>query len=230
MPPFSLDAVAVAHRHPPLLLERHRVEFAWITHRGPAKEDRLALGALDDQLRLGQPRLVAELLRLLLAVDPEQGDAPVVGLLADEALDVDLRDVRHRLPVEPAGLERHRAHLGCSRPTYIAIEKGERHAKAEEIVKQAAFFGRRVHELVLQSEPEADLQPHLRAVAERMQAGDSELDRGIAELQQFAEDYRELERLIRPAGPSRRGGPGCGSSSTDLAPIGPQAIRENASA
>src|SRR5262249_31829428 len=64
------------------------------------------------------------------------------------------------------------AHLECSRPTYIAIEKGERPAKAEEIVKLAAFFGKRVHELVLQSEPVADLQPHLRAVAERMQAGD----------------------------------------------------------
>lgn len=88
------------------------------------------------------------------------------------------------------------AHLGYSRPTYIAIEKGERPAKAEEIVSLAAFFGRRVHELVLQSEPVADLQPHLRAVAERMQAGDSELDRGIVELQQFAENYRELERLM----------------------------------
>jgi Zn-dependent peptidase ImmA (M78 family)/transcriptional regulator with XRE-family HTH domain len=88
------------------------------------------------------------------------------------------------------------SHLGCSRPTYIAIEKGERPAKPEEIVKLAGFLGRRVHELVLQSEPVADLQPHLRAVAERMQAGDPELDRGIAELQQFAEDYRELERLM----------------------------------
>jgi Zn-dependent peptidase ImmA (M78 family)/transcriptional regulator with XRE-family HTH domain len=88
------------------------------------------------------------------------------------------------------------SHLGCSRPTYIAIEKGGRPAKPEEIVKLAGFFGRRVHELVLQAEPVADLQPHLRAVAERMQAGDSELDRGIAELQQFAEDYRELERLM----------------------------------
>ena len=87
-------------------------------------------------------------------------------------------------------------HLGCSRPTYIAIEKGDRPAKAEEIVKLAGFFGRRVHDLVLQSEPVADLQPHLRAVAERMQAGDSELDKGIAELQQFAEYYRELERLM----------------------------------
>ena len=38
--------------------------------------------------------------------------------------------------------------LGCSRPTYIAIEKGERRAKSEEIIKLAAFLGRKVHDLV----------------------------------------------------------------------------------
>lgn len=89
------------------------------------------------------------------------------------------------------------AHLECSRPTYIAIEKGERPAKAEEIIKLAAFFGKRVHELMLQSEPVTDLQPHLRAEAQRMQAADGELERAISELQQFAEDYRELERLMK---------------------------------
>src|SRR5439155_21843491 len=35
-----------------------------------------------------------------------------------------------------------------------------------------------------------------RAVAERMQAADVELDQGIGLLQGFAEDYRELERLM----------------------------------
>ena len=88
------------------------------------------------------------------------------------------------------------AQLECSRPTYIAIEKGERPAKAAEVVKLAAFFGKRVHELVLQSEPVSDLQPHLRAEAQRMQAGDGELERAIGEFQQFVEDYRELERLM----------------------------------
>ena len=38
--------------------------------------------------------------------------------------------------------------LGCSRPTLIAIEKGERRAKPEESMKLAAFYGRSVHELV----------------------------------------------------------------------------------
>ena len=54
--------------------------------------------------------------------------------------------------------------LECSRPTYIAIEKGDRLAKSEEIVKLASFLGRKVHELVRPTEPVVDLQPHLRAV------------------------------------------------------------------
>src|SRR5271165_2022464 len=60
--------------------------------------------------------------------------------------------------------------LGCSRPTYIAIEKGERAAKDEEILKLASFLGRKVNELVRPGEPVTDLQPHLRALAEKMQA------------------------------------------------------------
>ena len=38
--------------------------------------------------------------------------------------------------------------LGCSRPTYIAIEKGDRPAKSEEVVKLASYLGRKVHEIV----------------------------------------------------------------------------------
>src|SRR5438270_8674207 len=85
--------------------------------------------------------------------------------------------------------------LGYSRPTYIAIEKGERPAKPAEIVKLASFFGRKVNGLVRSGEPVTDLQPHLRAVADRMKAGDrGGLNTAIDQLQALAEDYRELER------------------------------------
>ncbi len=87
--------------------------------------------------------------------------------------------------------------LACSRPTYIAIEKGERRPKSEEILKLAWFFGRKVHELVRPTEPVVDLQPHLRTVAERMKGVDEEaLGAAIDELQRLAEDYRELERMM----------------------------------
>lgn len=87
--------------------------------------------------------------------------------------------------------------LACSRPTYIAIEKGERPVKSEEIVKLAAFLGRTVHDLVRPGEPVVDLQPHLRAVAEKMKSADTDaLNKAIDELQRLAEDYRELERMM----------------------------------
>ncbi len=87
--------------------------------------------------------------------------------------------------------------LGYSRPTYIAIEKGERPAKPEEIVKLASFLGRKVNELVRPGEPVTDLQPHLRAVADRMKAADQDgLNAAIDQLQALAEDSRELERII----------------------------------
>lgn len=87
--------------------------------------------------------------------------------------------------------------IGLSRPTYIAIEKGDRQAKSDEIVKLAAFLGRKVHDLVRSAEPVVDLQPHLRAVAEKMKGTDEDaLNNAIDQLQRLAEDYRELERMM----------------------------------
>ena len=84
--------------------------------------------------------------------------------------------------------------LGYSRPTYIAIEKGERTAKPDEIIKLASFFGRKVNELVRPGEPVTDLQPHLRAVADKMKTERSVPGRP--------------ERRHRPAPGARRGLPG----------------------
>ena len=85
--------------------------------------------------------------------------------------------------------------LGYSRPTYIAIEKGERTTRPDEIIKLASFFGRKVNELVRPGEPVTDLQPHLRAVAEKMKG--------------WSSDGRE--RLHRPAPGPRRGLSGAGA-------------------
>src|SRR5712692_8038065 len=87
--------------------------------------------------------------------------------------------------------------LECSRPTYIAIEKGDRPAKAEEIVKLAAFLGRKVNELVRPTAPVVDLQPHLRAEVQKKKGVDEEaLNAAIDEFQRLAEDYQDLERLM----------------------------------
>jgi Zn-dependent peptidase ImmA (M78 family)/DNA-binding XRE family transcriptional regulator len=87
--------------------------------------------------------------------------------------------------------------LGCSRPTYIAVEKGDRLAKSEEVVKLAAFLGRTINELVRPTEPVVNLRPHLRAAVEKMKGADAEaLNAAIDEFQRLAEDYRDLEKLM----------------------------------
>jgi Zn-dependent peptidase ImmA (M78 family)/DNA-binding XRE family transcriptional regulator len=87
-------------------------------------------------------------------------------------------------------------YLDCSRPTMIAIEKGTRAPKVEEIIKLASFYGRQVHEIVREGVPLADLRPHLRAIAQQTKMDDPEIERGISELQKFAEDYSRLERML----------------------------------
>lgn len=88
------------------------------------------------------------------------------------------------------------AHLKCSRPILIAIEKGTRPPKPEEIIKLASLYGRSVHELVRPGEPVADLQPHLRAIASKVEPGNGQIEAAIQTLQRFAENYHELERLM----------------------------------
>ena len=90
--------------------------------------------------------------------------------------------------------------LGYSTPMYIAIDKGERATKSDEIIKLASFFGWKVNELVRPGEPVTDLQPHLRAVADKMKGGDrnqTALNAAIDQLQTLAEDYRDLERIMK---------------------------------
>lgn len=87
-------------------------------------------------------------------------------------------------------------HLGCSRPTLIAIEKGSRSPKSEEIVVLAELYGKTVNEIVRPGEPLADLQPHLRAVAQEMKANETETAQAISALQKFAEDYNRLEKML----------------------------------
>ncbi len=87
-------------------------------------------------------------------------------------------------------------YLQCSRPVLIAIEKGKRPAKPDEIIKLASLYGRTVHELVRPGEPVSDLQPHLRAAVSRAEPGNEEMEQAIRDLQQFAENYRQLETLM----------------------------------
>ncbi len=94
--------------------------------------------------------------------------------------------------------------LGCSRPVFIAIEKGTRSAKPEEIIKLARLYGRKVHEVVGTTQPVTDWQPHFRtAVAKH---GDKvaslELNEAAEALQRFAGNYMELAKMTRTTLPT----------------------------
>ena len=87
------------------------------------------------------------------------------------------------------------AHLGCSRPTFIAIEKGTRPAKSTEIATLAALYGKSVHEIVRPGRPTASLEVQLRAKIDSGKGPPADHADAIQALQSFAEDYRELERI-----------------------------------
>ena len=119
-------------------------------------------------------------------VDAEQADPRILGQRLTAA-----RKARGATQEEAA------THLGCSRPTLIAIEKGDRRVKPGEILKLAAFYGRSVHELVRPGAETVAFEPHLRAVVDATSTSIEEINTAISELQRFAEDYCELERLLK---------------------------------
>ena len=129
----ELDAVAVEHGHLLLLGEGERVGLAGGLLVGMALEDRPVVRGLDDQLGLEQPGGVPQLLRLGLAVDEEQGDAPEVVPLPDQPLHLDLGELGVGGPVQTARRQRDR--LGDGRalgplPDDLLVAAGSREVLA----------------------------------------------------------------------------------------------------
>lgn len=88
-------------------------------------------------------------------------------------------------------------HLSCSRPTLIAIEKGERAASPEEIASLSGFYGVSVHEIVRPRQDAVQFRPHLRAAAEGLRVDSSEMEDAIGEFQRLAQNYHELEEITK---------------------------------
>jgi Zn-dependent peptidase ImmA (M78 family)/DNA-binding XRE family transcriptional regulator len=89
-------------------------------------------------------------------------------------------------------------HIGVSRPTFIALEKGERAAKPGEVIKLAALYGQSISHFVRAMEPLTDFQPHFRAAMEKVKPSDVEqLERAIGEFETFVENYVDLEQRMK---------------------------------
>ena len=81
--------------------------------------------------------------------------------------------------------------LSISRPTFIAIEKGTRDVKPEELMTLAKLYNTSLNRLMRQNAPPTQVAPHLRAVVER-EGEDAGLDCAIAKLTEFVDDYMFL--------------------------------------
>lgn len=85
--------------------------------------------------------------------------------------------------------------LGVARTSVVAIERGERRLRPEEMVTLAGLYGRRLDELLRPSAPPRQMTAQFRETLGRMPEEDA-LSGAVAELQRLAEDYAELERLL----------------------------------
>lgn len=82
-------------------------------------------------------------------------------------------------------------HLKMSRPTYIAIEKGTREIKPDELVALASLLKTQVSKLVRPDAPLPRISPHLRAELSQS-TGDVGVDEAIEKLTSFIDDYQFL--------------------------------------
>ncbi|MCE4280740.1 XRE family transcriptional regulator [Xanthomonas nasturtii] len=104
---------------------------------------------------------------------------------------------RLMLARKSAGLSQETAasHLGMSRPTFIAMEKGTRNAKPDELTTLAALYGTTLNRLLRESAPPPEIAPHLRAVIDK-EGDEAGLESAVAKLTEFVDDYLFLQSKV----------------------------------
>lgn len=88
------------------------------------------------------------------------------------------------------------ANLGMSRPTFIAIEKGTRRPKPDELVKLTELYKQPLNKLLRDDARPAPLRPHLRSLLDDMVGGRRELESAVGLLTDYVDDYQYLEKLF----------------------------------
>lgn len=112
---------------------------------------------------------------------------------------IDLHALSERLSAarRAAGITQEAAadHLGMSRPTYIAIEKGMRRPRPDELVKLAELFKEPLNKLLRNEARPPNVQPHLRTMLQVAADGHEGVEAATSKLLSFVDDYRYLESL-----------------------------------
>ena len=85
--------------------------------------------------------------------------------------------------------------MRMARTTIVAIEKGDRRINPDELIKFAKIYGRDVSKLLNRVSVARDFVPQFRQNWRKDFNENPELEQISFELQQFAEDYIELERI-----------------------------------
>jgi Zn-dependent peptidase ImmA (M78 family)/DNA-binding XRE family transcriptional regulator len=88
--------------------------------------------------------------------------------------------------------------LGVARTTIVAIEKGERHVRPDELRALARIYNRPLDELLRASAPVEELGAQFRMVLPRVEQA-PELEQTVSTVERLVEDYVELERLVEVA-------------------------------
>jgi Zn-dependent peptidase ImmA (M78 family)/DNA-binding XRE family transcriptional regulator len=121
-----------------------------------------------------------------------------MGNLQGNAIDFRTLGSRIREAREGAGWTQHQLadHLGISRTTIVAIEKGERKVKPAELVRLATLLGRNVSDLLQRGAPVEGFGVQLRSTLPAS-APSTPLPRHIEDFQHLCEDYVRLEDLCQ---------------------------------
>jgi len=85
--------------------------------------------------------------------------------------------------------------IGVSRTTMVAIEKGERRVKEDELIRLAEAYGRKVNDLV-RSRPEiADFKVEYRGPNRAVDYDEERIEKYKVEFEELCRDYMELEEI-----------------------------------
>lgn len=93
--------------------------------------------------------------------------------------------------------------VGVARTTMVAIEKGERRLKPDELIRLAKLYGRKLSALLRPGAPVEDFSVQLRGALPPEAPIDADLLPHIHELERLCDDYLELERVLGAPLPRR---------------------------
>ncbi len=86
--------------------------------------------------------------------------------------------------------------LGVARTTLVAIEKGDRRLKPNELIKLARAYGRSVSDFVMSSPVVESFEVQFRAAFKRDKQEESEITPVIQQLEHLCKNYLQLEKIV----------------------------------